>query len=91
MLPGLSPFSRPEQTNSLLRRRICPLSDLVALFRVLRAWRARVSCGDPDLRGRAAVDMRKAFNGLRAAVAEQLGEDPKSGALFAFTNTERTD
>ena len=36
------------------------------------------------------VDMRKSFNGLWAAVSEQLGEDPKSGALFAFTNAERT-
>lgn len=36
------------------------------------------------------VDMRKSFNGLWAAVSEQLGEDPKSGAVFAFTNAERT-
>jgi transposase len=36
------------------------------------------------------VDMRKAFNGLWAAAQEQLGEDPKSGAVFAFINKERT-
>jgi transposase len=36
------------------------------------------------------VDMRKAFNGLWSAAQEQLGEDPKSGAVFAFTNKERT-
>jgi hypothetical protein len=32
------------------------------------------------------VDMRKSFNGLWAAVSEQLGEEPKSGAVFAFIN-----
>lgn len=36
------------------------------------------------------VDMRKQFNGLWAAVQEQLGEDPKSGAVFCFTNKDRT-
>jgi transposase len=36
------------------------------------------------------VDMRKQFNGLWAAAQEQLGEDPKNGAVFAFTNKERT-
>ena len=36
------------------------------------------------------VDMRKSFNGLWSAVSEQLREDPKSGALFAFINKERT-
>jgi transposase len=36
------------------------------------------------------VDMRKQFNGLWAAVQEQLGEDPKSGAVFCFINKERT-
>jgi transposase len=36
------------------------------------------------------VDMRKSFNGLWSAVSEQLHEDPKSGALFAFINKERT-
>ena len=36
------------------------------------------------------VDMRKSFNGLWSAVSEQLQEDPKSGALFAFINKERT-
>ncbi len=28
------------------------------------------------------VDMRKSFNGLWAAVCEQLQEDPKSGAVY---------
>jgi transposase len=36
------------------------------------------------------VDMRKSFNGLWAAAQEKLGEDPKSGAVFAFINKERT-
>jgi transposase len=36
------------------------------------------------------VDMRKQFNGLWAAAQEQLQEDPKSGAVFAFINKERT-
>jgi transposase len=36
------------------------------------------------------VDMRKSFNGLWAAVREQLEEDPKGGAVFAFINGERT-
>ena len=36
------------------------------------------------------VDMRKSFNGLWAAVTEQLGDDPKGGAVFAFINAERT-
>lgn len=29
-------------------------------------------------------------NGLWSAASEQLGEDPKSGAVFAFINRERT-
>src|SRR5512134_929796 len=36
------------------------------------------------------VDMRKSFNGLWSAVTEQLGEDPKNGAVFAFINRDRT-
>ena len=36
------------------------------------------------------VDMRKSFNGLWSAVSEQLSEDPKNGAVFAFINRERT-
>jgi len=36
------------------------------------------------------VDMRKSFNGLWAAVCEQLQEDPKSGAVFCFINGERS-
>ena len=36
------------------------------------------------------VDMCKSFNGLWSAVSEHLHEDPKSGALFAFINKERT-
>ena len=34
-------------------------------------------------------DMRKSFNGLYALAEETLKEDPKSGALFAFTNHRR--
>lgn len=36
------------------------------------------------------VDMRKQFNGLWSSVTEQLKEDPKSGAVFAFINKERS-
>lgn len=38
----------------------------------------------------APVDMRKQFNGLWAAAQEKLHEEPKSGAVFAFINKERT-
>jgi hypothetical protein len=34
-------------------------------------------------------DMRKSFNGLYALAEETLKEDPKSGALFTFTNQRR--
>lgn len=30
--------------------------------------------------------MRKGFNGLHALVTERLGEKPRNGALFVFTN-----
>jgi transposase len=35
-------------------------------------------------------DLRKSFNGLHAVVTETLGEDPRNGALFVFTNRRRT-
>ena len=35
------------------------------------------------------VDMRKQFDGLWAVARDHLGEDPKGGALFAFTNKAR--
>jgi len=35
-------------------------------------------------------DMRTGFNGLYAWVSQKLGEDPRSGTLFAFTNKRRT-
>jgi transposase len=31
-------------------------------------------------------DMRKGFNGLHAIVTERLGEDPRTGSLFVFSN-----
>jgi transposase len=37
-----------------------------------------------------AVDMRKQFNGLWALATERLKEDPLQGAVFAFTNRDRT-
>ena len=37
-----------------------------------------------------ACDLRKGFNGLHALVAERLGEDVKSGALFVFSNRRQT-
>lgn len=36
------------------------------------------------------VDMRKQYDGLWAAAQTQLSEDPKTGALFCFTNKGRT-
>lgn len=38
----------------------------------------------------APCDLRMSFNGLWNAAQQQLGEDPKSGALFAFCNRRRT-
>jgi hypothetical protein len=35
-------------------------------------------------------DMRKGFNGLYALVTERLGEDPRQGALFLFSNRRHT-
>ncbi|MFT3990024.1 MAG: IS66 family insertion sequence element accessory protein TnpB [Luteolibacter sp.] len=37
-----------------------------------------------------ACDMRKSFNGLQSLVTQKLGEDPTQGAVFAFTNKNRT-
>jgi transposase len=34
-------------------------------------------------------DMRKSFNGLHAVAQETLKVDPRSGALFVFTNKRR--
>ena len=36
------------------------------------------------------VDMRKQFGGLWALVVEKLREDPFNGAVFVFTNQDRT-
>ena len=35
-------------------------------------------------------DLRKSFNGLHALVSERLGEDPRQGSLFVFTNRRKT-
>lgn len=35
-------------------------------------------------------DMRKSFNGLHALARERLEEDPRSGALFVFSNRSHT-
>lgn len=34
-------------------------------------------------------DMRKSFNGLYTAAEQQLGENPRDGALFVFCNKRR--
>jgi len=36
------------------------------------------------------IDMRKSYDGLYGLLASHLGEDPRSGHLFVFTNTQRT-
>ena len=35
------------------------------------------------------VDMRQQFNGLWAAAEQKLQENPRSGAVFVFTNKDR--
>jgi transposase len=35
-------------------------------------------------------DLRKSFNGLEGLVRERLGEDPRAGALFVFSNRRHT-
>jgi transposase len=37
-----------------------------------------------------ACDMRKGFNGLHALASQRLGEDPRQGALFVFSNRRHT-
>lgn len=37
----------------------------------------------------APMDLRRSFNGLSAAVQQQLQQDPLSGHLFVFTNRQR--
>jgi transposase len=34
----------------------------------------------------APVDLRRSFDGLALAARERLGEDPRAGGLFVFTN-----
>jgi transposase len=34
----------------------------------------------------APVDLRRSFDGLTLAARERLGEDPRAGGLFVFTN-----
>lgn len=38
---------------------------------------------------RDPVDFRKAYRGLAAIVEQELGHNPFSGALYAFTNRQR--
>ena len=35
-------------------------------------------------------DMRKGFNGLYGLVSSSFGEDPRSGALYVFSNRRHT-
>jgi hypothetical protein len=36
------------------------------------------------------VDFRRGFDGLALAARERLGEDPRAGGLFVFTNRRAT-
>lgn len=38
---------------------------------------------------RDPIDFRKAYRGLAVIVEQELGHDPFSGALYAFTNRQR--
>ncbi|PUD98841.1 MAG: IS66 family insertion sequence hypothetical protein [Candidatus Sedimenticola endophacoides] len=38
---------------------------------------------------RDPVDFRKSFRGLAAIVEQELGHNPFTGALYAFTNRRR--
>ncbi len=38
---------------------------------------------------RAPIDFRKQVNGLAALIEQELGHDPFTGALYAFTNRQR--
>lgn len=38
----------------------------------------------------APIDMRRSFDGLAAAVAERIQQDPQSGSLFVFANANKT-
>ncbi|MEA9391314.1 IS66 family insertion sequence element accessory protein TnpB [Acerihabitans sp. TG2] len=38
---------------------------------------------------RAPIDFRKQVNGLAALIEQELGHNPFSGALYAFTNRQR--
>ena len=37
-----------------------------------------------------SCDMRKGFNGLYGLVSSSFGEDPRSGALYVFSNRRHT-
>lgn len=38
----------------------------------------------------APCDLSKSFNGLHGLITARLGDDPRKGALFVFTNRRRT-
>ena len=38
---------------------------------------------------RAPIDFRKQVNGLAALIEQELGHNPFTGALYAFTNRQR--
>ena len=37
-----------------------------------------------------SCDLRKSFNGLYGLVSERLGENPRDGSLFVFSNRRHT-
>lgn len=93
---NLRPYQAPSAACTVFS------STLVSLWRFLGVFTRRVgrppSCdfqsppmipSGPATRVFMAlepVDMRKGYDGLYGLVTHQLGEDPRSGHLFAFTN-----